>query len=92
LRPVEMSEIVLDDPTAEITKFESSLGEFVTWESMALFEMQPQYVFKYYGLSEEMAKSRLAAQAVQLQDTIEEATQGHMTGAMSITQVPKGAA
>lgn len=74
IRPVEMHELDEDNPMAEVVELKTASGDFVLWESHALFEMRPEIVKRYYIDYERYAVGRLADHAMDFAGEIRSAS------------------
>jgi hypothetical protein len=84
LRPITLDEVDTSSPLATVVEDISPAGNFVLWESMALFEMSPKWAAKVYQDPENWAIARVAQQAYQVRDEFEGKTRGAYTGEFSI--------
>jgi hypothetical protein len=83
LRPVEMKEINPDCALADVVELETPSGTFVMWETLALFEMPPQCIERYYTGYEKYAIGRLAQQAMDFDDTARRTSGGAYKGELT---------
>jgi hypothetical protein len=82
MTPVTMDEIdrTNDDVLAVVSAHKTPSGDYVMWETLALFHMDPKNADRYYYSYEKYAKGRLAARAAQWEEEIETASQGAYKG------------
>jgi hypothetical protein len=82
MTPVTMDE--LDRSNAEllaaVTAHKTPSGDYVVWNSLALFHMSPAMASRYYYGYEAYAKSRLSAQAASWEEQIETESRGAYKG------------